>query len=80
MKLFKQAQKYGSRALALVAAAGASTAAMAQEAGDNPLVTMLNAIGLSGTQAAVAALGLVIVGITLTFKGPDVAKRIIRKI
>lgn len=80
MKFFKQAQKYGSKALVVAAAAtlGASSA-MAQDA-DNPIVTMLNGIGLTGITAAVIAAGLVIVGIAMAMKGPVVAKRVINKI
>ncbi len=80
MRLFKQAQKYGSKALVVAAAAtlGASSA-MAQTA-TNPIVQMLEAIGLDGTTASVIAAGLIIVGIALAMKGPDVAKRVIRKV
>ncbi len=80
MKLFKQAQKYGSKALVVAAAAtlGASSA-MAQTA-TNPIVTMLDAIGLDGTTAAIIAAGVIIVGIALALKGPVVAKRVINRI
>lgn len=79
MQFFKQAQKYGSKALAVAAAAtlGASSA-FAQAT--NPIITMLDAVDISGVAAAVAAAGLLIVGVALTFKGPDVAKRVIRKV
>lgn len=80
MQTFKQIKKYGSKALVVAAAAtlGASSA-MAQTA-TNPIVTMLDAIGLDGVTAAILALCLVVVGIALTMRGPDVAKRVIRKV
>lgn len=78
MKLFKQAQNFGSKALAVAAVAtmGASSA-FAQT---NPITTMLESVDLAGVAAAVAAVGLIIVAVALTFKGPDVAKRVIRKV
>lgn len=79
MKFFKQAQKYGSKALAVagVATLGASSA-MAQST--NPIVTMIEGIGLDGVTAAVIAVCVIVVGIALAMKGPDVAKRVIRKV
>lgn len=79
MKFFKQAQKYGSKALAVagVATLGASSA-MAQST--NPIVVMIDAIGLDGVTAAVIAVCVIVVGIALAMKGPDVAKRVIRKV
>ena len=79
MKFFKQAQKFGSKALAVagVATLGASSA-FAQAT--NPITTMLDAVDIGGVATAVAAVGLLIVGVALTFKGPDVAKRVIRKV
>lgn len=79
MKFFKQAQKYGSKALAVagVATLGASSA-MAQAT--NPIVTMIEGIGLDGVTAAVIAVCVIVVGIALAMKGPDVAKRVIRKV
>lgn len=79
MKFYTQARKYGSKALALAALGTASVGAFAQEA-DNPIVTTLGAVGLGGVAAAIAALALTVVAIALTMKGPDVAKRIIRKV
>jgi hypothetical protein len=72
-------RKYGSKALVMAAAATASVGAFAQTA-ENPIITVLNSITLAGVAAAIAALALVIVAIALTMKGPDVAKRIIRKV
>ena len=80
MQFFKQAQKFGAKALAVagVATLGASSA-FAQAAG-NPITTMLDSVDIGGVATAVAAIGLLIVGVALTFKGPDVAKRVIRKV
>lgn len=79
MQTFKQMKKYGARVLAGGALAVVGTSAFAQAA-TNPVVTMLEAVTLDGIAAALAAAGLVIVAIALTLKGPDVAKRIIRKV
>ena len=57
----------------------ASGTAMAQAAA-NPIVTLLGAIDLTTVSAAVAVIALVLVGIKLTFKGPDVAGRVIKKV
>lgn len=79
MKLFTQARKYGSKALAMVALGTASVGAFAQ-ASDNPIIVLLDSISLAGVAAAVAALALIIVAIAMTMKGPSVAKRIIRQV
>lgn len=79
MQTFKQIKKYGSRALVAGAAGLAGTAAMAQTA-TNPIVTMIESIGLDGVTAAIIAVCLIVVGIALAMKGPDVAKRVIRKV
>lgn len=47
---------------------------------DNPIVTILNAIGLDGVQAAVLAAGMVIISIALTFRGPVLGKKVIRQV
>jgi len=85
MKLFKIAQKYGSHAATKVAAVGTSLAllgsrAMAQTADPSILDQFFDAIGLSTVSGKVIAVGLIIVGIALAFKGPDLAKRVIRKV
>ena len=79
MQTFKQIKKYGSRALVAVSAAAFGTAAMAQTA-TNPIIQMIEAIGLDGVTASIIAVCLIIVGIALAMKGPDVAKRVIRKV
>lgn len=73
------ARKFGSKVVAGGALALGSAMAFAQDTG-NPIVTILDSITLAGVAAAIAALALIIVAIALTMKGPDVAKRIIRKV
>jgi hypothetical protein len=72
-------RKYGSKALVLAAAGTASVGAFAQAA-TNPIVTLLGGVSLEGVAAAVLALCVIIVAIALTMKGPDVSKRVIRKV
>jgi hypothetical protein len=40
----------------------------------------LDAVDLAGVVTKVAAAALIIVGIALAFKGPDVAKRLVKKV
>lgn len=78
MKNFNNARLALTSALAV---ALASAASMAQaQAVSNPIVTLIESVDLSTVATAVAAVALLIVGIALTFKGPDVAKRVIRKV
>ena len=71
--------KIKQKALALSVMVLAASPAFAQEEG-NVFTQFIDAIELDGVSAAVIAAGLVIVGIALAFKGPDVAKRVIRKV
>lgn len=71
-------QKYGSKALVVAAVATASTGAFAQET--NPIIQLLNSIGLSGVQAAILAICVTIVAIALTMRGPVISKRVINKV
>lgn len=73
------ARKYGAKIGAGVVALVAAGAASAQTS-TNPIVQLLNEIGLDGVQAAVLAVCVTIIGIALTMKGPDVSKRVIRKV
>lgn len=57
----------------------AGTSAMAQTA-TNPIVVLLESIDLVTVAAAIGVIALVIVGIALAMKGPDVSKRVIRKV
>nr|WP_315230988.1 hypothetical protein [uncultured Albidiferax sp.] len=77
MKLFNQARKYGAK----IAAVGATTLAMvstSHAAGEFDAI--LDAVDLSGIATKIGALALVVVTVALIFKGPDLAKRIIRKV
>jgi len=40
----------------------------------------IDAVDLSGISAKVVAAGLLIIGVAIAFKGPDLAKRIVRKV
>jgi hypothetical protein len=55
-------------------------AAHAQTVSTNPIVVLLQSITLSEVAVAIAAIALIIVAIALTMKGPDVSKRVIRKV
>lgn len=72
------ARKYGAKVAAVVTLGALSVPAFAQTT--NPIVQMLESIGLDGVTAAVIAMGLLIVGIALAFKAPDVAKRGVKKV
>lgn len=56
----------------------AASSAMAQET--NPIVTLINTIGIEGVAAAVLLLLTGVVAIAMTFKGGTVAKRVVSKI
>lgn len=44
------------------------------------ITTAIAAVDLSGVATAVGALALIVVAIALVFKGPDIAKRVIKKV
>ncbi|MFS2047857.1 hypothetical protein ACEN9J_25840 [Variovorax sp. Varisp41] len=73
------ARKYGSKALVIGAMGTGAVSAFAQES-TNPIVQMLDAVGLAGVVAGIVAAGLVIVSIALAEKAPTVAKRVIRRV
>lgn len=76
--MFQTARKYGAKV-----AAGATTLAlsgMAFAQGTDPIGDAIDAVALGGISAKVVAAGLLIVGVALAFKGPDLAKRIVRKV
>lgn len=70
--------KMKSKSLALVVMVLAASPAFAQET--SVFEQFLDAVGLDGVSAAVIAAGLLLVGIAMAFKGPDLAKRLIRKV
>lgn len=77
MHTFKTARKYGAKIAAATTGLMLSGAAMAQSTG---IDSIIDAVSLSGIETKIVASALVIVGIALVFKGPDLAKRIIRKV
>lgn len=76
MKLFNQARVYGSK---LAIGAGVLVLGSSAFAAD-PVGDMFAAISLTTVAAAVAAIGLVIVGIAMAFKAIDLAKRGVKKV
>lgn len=72
------ARKYGAKVGTAAGALVLSGAAMAQAT--SPIDTILDSVSLDGISAKLVALALLVVGIALVFKGPDLAKRIIRKV
>ncbi len=76
---FNTVRKFGAKLAAVPALALVAMSAHAA-AGDDPLLDVLNSINITGIAAAVLVLALAVVGIALAFKGPDLGKRIIRKI
>lgn len=79
MKLFNVARKFGARVVAGASALALSAGVMAQTVSD-PISTVLASVDFTGVGTKVAAAALVLVVIAMTFKGPDVAKRVIRKV
>jgi hypothetical protein len=75
MKLFKQAQKYGAKV-----ATGAGVLAMTAAAHAGPIDDLFAEIDLTTVAAAVLAIGLLVVGIAMSFKGIDLSKRAVRKV
>jgi hypothetical protein len=73
----------GSRKIATMATVGtglAMSSMLARAQSTDPISTVLDSIDLSGVATKIAAVALLIVGIALVFKGPDIAKRVIRKV
>lgn len=78
MKLFNCVRTYGAKVVAASASVMLANVAMAQAA--DPVSTLFAGINLGTVVAAVLALGLVIVGIAMAFKGIDLSKRAIKKV
>ena len=70
----KQFARLGAGFLAL--AGGAS----AMAAGTDPFSQVMGAVDLTGISVAVVAAAILIVGIAIAFKSPDVAKRVVKKV
>lgn len=77
MKPFNAMKRYGAKIAAAGVALTISTGAFAQSTG---ISAVLGAVGLDGLETEVTAACLTIVALALVFKGPDLAKRIIRKV
>lgn len=73
--MFKKLGLLPLAVLSLMSSAGAFAAA-----GDDAFTQMLGAVNLAGIATGVIAAGLVIVGIAIAFKSPDVAKRVVKKV
>lgn len=72
-KQFRGVYAKGAAAAVLVTAAGMASAV-------GPVDTLFAAIDLTTVAAAVLAIGVVIVGITMAFKGIDLSKRGVKKV
>lgn len=72
------ARKYGAKVGAAATTLALAPMAMAQST--SPIDTILDAVSLDGISTKLVALAILVVGIALVFKGPDLAKRIIRKV
>lgn len=81
MNKFARVVGSSKKALATVAVFGMTVmqAAHAQASGSG-IDAALDAVDLSGIAVKIAAAGLLIVGIALAFKGPDLSKRVVRKV
>ncbi|MDH0373593.1 hypothetical protein N7340_17790 [Comamonas aquatica] len=77
MKPFNAMKRYGAKIAAAGSALMLSGAAMAQSTG---IDAVLDAVSLDGIETKITAFCLIVVAIALVFKGPDLAKRIIRKV
>lgn len=71
------ARKYASKAaVAALAAPFAISNAMAAD----EITSGMDAVDLTGLAVKVVAAGVLIVGVALAFKGPDLGKRVVRKV
>ena len=58
----------------------ADGADISKAAAGRALDAFIDAVDLSGISAKVIAAGLLVIGVAIAFKGPDLAKRIVRKV
>jgi hypothetical protein len=77
MQIITSVKRQGAKIAAAGSALMLSGAAMAQSTG---IDSVLDAVSLDGIETKITAFCLVVVAIALVFKGPDLAKRIIRKV
>lgn len=66
--------------LAALAMVSGLFAESAMATGTDPISVALAAVDLTAVAASIAVIALLVIAIALTFKGPDVAKRVIRKV
>jgi type IV secretory pathway VirB2 component (pilin) len=78
MKPMNIVRKFGAKIAAASLATGAFVAAHAQTT--TSIDTLLDSIDLSGTTTKVVAVGVLVLGIALAFKGVDLGKRATRKV
>lgn len=76
MMTFKTARKYGPKIAAVVAAGAVAPAFAATSVVDQ----IFAAIDLTTVSASVLALGVLIIGVAMAFKGVDLGKRGIKKV
>lgn len=76
MKPMSIARKYGSK----IAAASVAAAALPSFAAGGPIDSIFAAIDLSTVAASVIALGVLVIGVTMAFKGVDLGKRGVKKV
>lgn len=77
MKPMNIARRFGARVGVFAAAVSASAMSFAAGTG---IDAALDSVDLTGVSVKVGAAALLIVGIALVFKGPDLAKRVVRKV
>lgn len=80
MKPYNALRTYGAKIAATTGALVLGSSAFAQAAATDPVASLFAGIGLGTVVASVIALGLVIVGIAMAFKGIDLSKRGVKKV
>lgn len=80
MNKFARVVRSSKKALAVASVLGLTVMQAAHAEGGSAITSALDAVDLSGIAVKIAAAGLLIVGIALAFKGPDLSKRVVRKV
>ena len=78
--MFKALQTAASSAYLRAGAVIGLAAAPLFAHADTAIDTIMDSVDLSGITVKVVAAALLIVGIALAFKGPDLGKRVVRKV
>lgn len=73
-------QAIKNKAAQLSTAAGLAILSMSSARAAGPIDDLFGAIDLTTVAAAVLAVGLLVVGIAMSFKGIDLSKRAVRKV